>query len=547
MRYLILSIVLTALGCAFKSEEADLIVHNANVITMDPANAETEAFAVKDGRIIEMGPERQILNKYRATETYDARKQYVYPGFIDAHCHFLAYGLGLQEADLVGSLSWDEVLLRVQKHADAYPDGWLIGRGWDQNDWEVQEYPGRAALDSLFPDRPVLLTRVDGHAALANKVALEMAEVTPGETMIGGEFETDPEGAYLTGILIDNAIDRVSNLIPEADRATKERALMEAQERCFAVGLTTVAIAGLDHRDIALIDSLQESGELKMRVYAMLSDTDENIEAFLDRGPLVKDRLTVRSFKFYADGALGSRGACLIRPYSDRMSEKHVGFLLDSIEHFKNRALQMHAAGFQMNTHCIGDSANRVMLQIYGDVLEGQNDLRWRIEHAQVVHKEDIPLFGAYSVIPSVQPTHATSDMYWAEIRLGRNRLRRAYAYQDLLEQNGLLALGTDFPVEGISPLNTFYAATVRKDVKGYPEGGFLPENALSRDQALMGMTLWAAIANFEEHNKGSLTDGKFGDFVVLDRDLRSVSDSLILEAKVISTFVNGERVWSKR
>ncbi len=544
MRFLIPIFLLATLlqACGFKNEQAHLIIHNANIITMDPELPEAEAMAIRDGRIIELGPERKILNKYRADQIVDARKQFVYPGFIDAHCHLLAYGLGLQEANLTGTSSWDEVLESVKSHAGAYPDGWLVGRGWDQNDWPVQQYPDRAALDSLFPDRPVLLTRVDGHAALVNAKALDMAGVTPGDTILGGAFEV-VEGR-LTGILIDKAVDKVSALVPLADRSAKEQALMEAQERCFAVGLTTVSIAGLDHRDIALIDSMQEAGALKMRVYAMLSDTQENIDEWLDRGPMVKERLSVRSFKFYADGALGSRGACLIRPYSDQMAQKHVGFLLDSIEHFRNRALQMHNAGFQMNTHCIGDSANRTILQLYGEVLEGSNDLRWRIEHAQVVHREDIPLFGAYSVIPSVQPTHATSDMYWAELRLGRNRLRRAYAYKDLLAQNGMLALGTDFPVEGISPINTFYAATVRKDAEGYPEGGFLPENALTRDEALMGMTLWAALSNFEEEQKGSLTVGKLADFTVLDRDLREVPDDEILPTGFLQTWINGEQVW---
>lgn len=544
MRFFIFILLLSLLiqSCGFKNEQADLVLHNATIITMDPEAPEAEAMAIRDGKIIELGPERKILNKYRAKQIVDARKQFVYPGFIDAHCHFLAYGLGLQEANLIGTNSWNEVLSRVQAHAEMYPDGWLVGRGWDQNDWDEQQYPDRAALDSLYPDRPVLLTRVDGHAALVNAKALDMAGAQPGDTLLGGAFEVID--GRLTGILIDKAVDRVSGLIPEADRTTKEQALLEAQQQCFAVGLTTVDIAGLDHRDIALIDSLQQTGKLKMRVYAMLSDTKANIDEWLNRGPMVKDRLTVRSFKFYADGALGSRGACLIRPYSDRMAQKHVGFLLDSIEHFRNRALQMHNAGFQMNTHCIGDSANRAILKIYGEVLEGPNDLRWRIEHAQVVHREDIPLFGAYSVIPSVQPTHATSDMYWAELRLGRNRLRRAYAYKDLLAQNGMLALGTDFPVEGISPINTFYAATVRKDAKGYPEGGFLPENALSREEALMGMTLWAALSNFEEEQKGSLTVGKLADFTVLDRDLRTVPDDQILNTEFRQTWINGELVW---
>ena len=546
--YLFFALLFLAFGgCRFATEEVDLIVHNAVVFTADPQNPTVDAFAVKDGKIVEIGPERQILNRYRASKSYDARKQYIYPGFIDAHCHFLGYGLNKAQADLSELDSPEELVERLRQHRNNYPDAaWILGRGWDQNRFDPPVYPSRDLLDAAFPDVPVYIVRVDGHAAVVNTKALELAgigEQVP-EAIPGGEFIT--ENRRLTGVLIDNAMEVVRTSIPSASTQEKIRALNEAERDCFAYGLTSVGDAGLSTAEIMLIDSLQQAKALKMQLYAMVSSQPEYLEEWLARGPYLTERLNVRSFKFYADGALGSRGACLLEPYTDRMDTRHRGFLLSDLDELREWAIRIHEAGFQMNTHCIGDSANRAVLDLYGEVLEGANDRRWRIEHAQVVHKDDLPMFGFYTVIPSVQPVHATSDMYWAELRLGRNRIRRAYAYKELLDQNGLLALGTDFPVEGIQPLATFYAATVRKDAKGWPEGGFQTENAITREQALFGMTLWAAIAQFEEERKGSISVGKQADFVVLDRDLLNCADDDILTATVQSTWVMGEEVYTK-
>ena len=294
-----------------------------------------------------------------------------------------------------------------------------------------------------------------------------------------------------------------------------------------------------------MIDQLQQEGKLKIKVYAMITANKEMLDFYLKKGPYKTDRLSVCSFKFYADGALGSRGACLLEPYSDIIEQELYGLQINEADFYQKYAQLIYDKRFQMNTHCIGDSANHLMLTIYGNVLKGVNDKRWRIEHAQIVNPQDMEKFKKFTIIPSIQPTHATSDMYWAKERLGENRVKSAYAYQQLLKQNGIVALGTDFPVEDISPLATFYAAVVRKDKKGFPPNGFQPENALTRQEALKGMTIWAAISNFEENEKGSLEVGKSADFVLLNNDLMTIKEEHILTTKVLQTFINGELVFS--
>ncbi len=566
-----------------QKKEADLIIHHAIIYSVDSSFTIFEAMAISNGKIMELNTNQKILDTYSAKESIDANGKSVFPGFIDAHCHFANYGLGLQQVDLVGTKSFEEVIERVKAFSTLTPNpstkgegNWIIGRGWDQNDWAVKEYPNKKILDSLFPNTPVILKRIDGHAALVNTIALKLAGITS-ETRINGgkiEFNFVPGGDRSwtsatgqkeidhleypywvpTGILIDNAVDLVTSKIPAPSKEQFQQALLAAQKNCFEVGLTTVDDAGLMKSEIDIIDDLQKNGKLKMRVYAMLSDSAPNYKYYLEKGPYKTDRLNVRSFKFYGDGALGSRGACLLQDYSDKPKWK--GFLLNSIEHYDKQAGIIEEKGFQMNTHCIGDSAMRTMLAVYGinprvgfdhdgkltrDIAK---EKRWRIEHAQVVSKEDLKYVKALSVIPSIQPTHATSDMYWAEERLGKERVKTAYAYKDLLKAAGLVALGTDFPVEDISPFKTFYAAVYRKDSKGFPEGGFQMENALTREETLKGMTIWAAYANFEEKEKGSLEKGKFADFVILDTDLMKCAENEILKTKVVSTFVNGEKVY---
>src|SRR5690554_3403540 len=461
---------------------ADLIVHNALIYTVDIDFTTGQSFAVSNGRFVEIGNSDYILEKYESNDVVDLQGAYVYPGFIDSHAHFLGYGLSFGQADLTGMNSFEDLIQAVVQHREDNPDqSWIIGSGWDQNRWEGKAFPNKEKLDELFPDTPILLRRIDGHAALVNQKALDMGGITASTEMSGGKVILS-EGQP-TGVLIDHAIGLVSSNVPAPTKEELQKALLAAQERCFEVGLTTVADAGLDREEIELMEELHNQGTLKMRIYAMINPTGENRDYYFEKGPTQNERLTVRSFKVFGDGALGSRGASLLAPYHDAPDER--GFLLHSPDEFQLLAEQLYEKGFQMNTHCIGDSANRTLLDIYGKVLKAENDRRWRIEHAQVVNGADIHKFGQYNIIPSVQPTHATSDMYWAEERLGPKRIEDAYVFKELLDQNKMIALGSDFPVEAINPLFGFHAAVARKDENNWPEDGFQIDNKLSREEAL--------------------------------------------------------------
>ena len=521
--------------------KVDLIVYNARVYTVDNKFSINEAFVVKDGKIQEVGKSEYLFKKYATKEKLDAHKKYIYPGFIDAHAHFVGYSKELQTANLFNTSSWEEAINRLSAFAETHPDGWLEGRGWDQNKWEGKQFPNNEKLNQLFPDRPVALIRVDGHAVIANNKALQLAGIKPGQKVNGGEIESI--NGKLTGILIDNAKGLVESKVPDPSETQATSAILLAQQNCFAVGLTSIDDCGLDFEVVQWLQKLQSNGSLKMRIYAMLSDKKKNYDFLFSRGKIKTDRMNVRSFKVYADGALGSRGAALLQPYNDKPGWG--GFLLSSQKHFDSVANIIYSHGFQMCTHAIGDSGNRTILNIYSKYLNGKNDLRWRIEHAQVINQNDFQIFGKNNIIPSVQPTHATSDMYWAEDRLGTKRLKGAYAFRQLLNENGWVPLGTDFPVEDISPFKTFLAAVARQDSKGFPIGGFQKENALTRQQAIRGMTIWAAKSNFEEQEKGSIEKGKFADFIILDQDLMIVDSKNILNTKVLYTYINGEKVFN--
>ena len=522
-------------------EKVDLIVHNANVYTLNKNNIKATAFAVKDGKFVAVGGE-ELLEKYNTKKTLNANELPVYPGFIDAHCHFLSLGLMQSQLDLTGTKSFDEILLKLENFSKDNSSKFIVGHGWDQNDWENQAFPTKEKLDTLFPDTPVVLERIDGHAFLVNQKALDLAGITTDSDSQGGQIIK--ANGTLTGLLIDGPMELISAILPKPTIEEKVKALKAAEAIALANGLTTVDDAGLSKEDVLLIDSLYKKGELKIRMYAMLSNTQENRDYFLANGPIKTDYLTVRSFKAYTDGALGSRGAVLKAPYSDAPEE--FGTLVTPIDSLEKLAYRLSTSSFQLNTHAIGDSAVAATLNIYRKALVFQNDPRWRIEHAQILDTTDIKLFN-YKILPSVQPTHAISDMDWAEDRIGADRMPGAYAFKALLDQSNRIALGTDFPVENVSPFATFHAAVVRKKSDETPEEGFLSENALTRMEALKGMTIWAAYANFEEDQKGSIEVGKNADFVMLDRDLIKISDRRILSTRVVANIINGNVAYSNR
>jgi predicted amidohydrolase YtcJ len=502
--------------------EVDSIFINAKVYTVDSAFTVTEAFAVNERKILATGTTKDILKKFSSSEINDLTGKTVYPGFIDAHCHFYGYGAGLTEVDLNGTKSFDEILERVTEYSKSHKGKWILGRGWDQNDWQTKEFPDKSSLDKLFPEIPVLLVRIDGHAAIANQAALDLAGINAGTITEGGTFVK--KNGKLTGVLIDMAIEKVRALIPPPSHSEIQDALLAAQNNCFAVGLTSIGDAGLEKNIINAIKDLNSEGKLKMRIYAMLTPSQENLNEFVYKGISKSDYLNIRSIKLYADGALGSRGAKMKLPYSD--DPDNSGLWLTSPENMKKMAVLADSFGYQVNTHCIGDEANFQVLKIYSEVLKTSNDKRWRIEHAQIVDPNDMQMFGKFNIIPSVQSTHATSDMYWAAERIGDQRMAGAYAYKSLMKENGWIPNGSDFPVEDINPLYGFFAACVRKDKQMQPEQGFQVSEALNREESLRGMTIWASMAAFEENEKGSIEAGKFADFVVCDRDIMIVSNN---------------------
>ena len=535
---LLSSLFLVLIACNPK-EEVDLIVHNANIYTVDEGFSTASSLAIKDGKFVAVSENGDLTEQFMAKSQIDAKGKTIVPGLIDAHCHFYGLGMNQRVVDLVGTQSYDEVIARVLDFHEKNPSNVVLGRGWDQNDWEVKKFPTKASLDLLFPDIPVALERVDGHAYLVNQKALDMAGITKSTKVSGGEVILGDDGEP-TGVLVDRPMAMVDAVIPKPSLATKIQALKDAEALCVDYGLTTVNDAGLNRAEIELIDSLQQAGELKIRVYAMVSNNEDNLSYYLENGIVETDRLNVRSVKVYGDGALGSRGAALKTPYSDQPG--HLGAMITPMDEMESLAARIAASEYQMNTHAIGDSANIVVLCAYQKALTGQMDRRWKVEHAQVITDNDFDYFES-GIIPSVQPTHATSDMYWAEDRLGENRVQGAYAFKTLLDKAGIVALGTDFPVEKVSPFLTFYAAVARQDLEKYPERGFQTKDALSREETLKGMTIWAAYSNFKENEKGSIEVGKKADFVILSEDIMTVDVYTIPEIEAKMVFIGGEQV----
>ena len=533
-------ILLSLISCNAQKEQADLILNNGKVYTVDSDFSTAEAIAIRDHRIIAVGSSEEILKEYSAREVRNLEGAYVYPGWIDPHCHFFGYGMNLNAVDVAGTSSVEEIIEVLKAFRERHPGAWITGRGWDQNDWEVKEFPNKEMLDKHFPKTPILLRRIDGHAAWANSVALEMAGVTANSKVGGGTVMlSDGEP---NGVLVDNAIGLVARIVPPATEADMIQALQQAEVNCFRVGLTSVQDAGLSKQVVLLIDSLHQAGKLKIRMNTWLSPSKANFTHFVEKGPYQTDYLSINTIKLFTDGALGSRGARMIEAYSD--DPGNLGLYVTPLEQLEKYCQQAYKNNFAVATHCIGDAANRETLKIYASILGGENDRRWRIEHSQIIHPDDFHYFGDFDIIPSVQTTHATSDMYWAEDRVGSERIKGAYAYKELLEQNGWLPNGSDFPVEKINPLFGFYAGVVRKDQVGFPEEGFQHENAISREQAMRAMTIWAARSGFDEDLKGSIEAGKLADLVITNTDLMTSPEDELFRIKIQSTYSGGELVY---
>lgn len=550
----LLATLLLALPAASRAQQApaDLIVHNARIYTVDDARPVVEALAVRDGRVAFAGSriEAEALRGPR-TRMLDLGGRTVIPGMVDAHAHLLGLGESLRNVDLVGTTSYEDVVARVAERARQVPAGtWILGRGWDQNDWGSTAFPTHEALSRAVPDHPVVLSRVDGHAILANAAAMRAAGVTAASRdPEGGRIERDAQGNP-TGVFVDNAEGLVSRAMPAMSDAERRGAVVAAVEEMHRWGLTGIHDAGAGRATIDTYEALAKAGQLDLRLYVMIGDDSSAIAHYFRRGPqsgLYDGRLWIRAVKLYADGALGSRGAALLDPYADDPNNR--GLLVSPPEHIRAVAEQGLRSGFQINTHAIGDRGNRVVLDAYAAALRTvpRADHRFRVEHAQVLHHDDIPRFAQLGVIPSMQAVHQTSDMYWAGNRLGVGRLLGAYAWRSLLATGVPVPNGSDFPVERTNPLLSFSASVSRQDANGWPAGGWYPAQRMTRDEALKSMTIWPAYAAFQERELGSLTPGKYADFVVLDRDIMTVGEREVPGTNVLATYIGGRAVYERR
>ena len=501
------------------------------------------AVYAENGVIREIGPAEELRKAHASARVVDTSNATVLPGLTDAHGHLYGLGLALDTVDLVDTASYDEVIARVRERASrAQAGGWITGRGWDQNDWPVKEFPTAAALDAAVPDKPVWLRRIDGHAGLANSAAMRAAGITAAtQEPSGGKIHRDANGNP-TGVFIDEAMDLVDRHVPPPTPAQRKARVLASAQAIAALGLTEMHDAGIDPATITAVQELIDEKRFPIRVYGMLADNADVLKAWFAGKPLVGygDRLTVRSVKVYADGALGSRGAALLAPYSDDPGNS--GLMIASPEHIEDVARRAKAAGFQVNTHAIGDRGVRNVIDAYAKAGVNAKD-RYRVEHLQVIAPADVPRLIRHGIIASMQPTHATSDMYWAEARLGPERVKGAYAWRTVLNAGGRLALGSDFPVEQVNPFLGIHAAVTRQDQKGWPAGGWYPGERLTLAEAIRGFTLDAAYAAFEEGSRGTIEPGKLADLTIVEGDLVATPPAELFKAKVRYTVVGGEIV----
>ncbi len=546
------ALLLAAAVPAFAQQpQADLIITGARIYTVDDSRPMAEAMAVRDGRIAFIGSARGAMTLRGAgTRVVELQGQTIIPGMIDAHAHLLSLGNALRTVDLVGTTSYDEVIARVAARAREVPAGtWILGRGWDQNNWGDTRFPTHEALSRAVPNHPVYMTRVDGHAALVNEAALRAANVA-------GQA-TDPDGGRIvrgddnrpTGVLVDRAMGLVQRAIPAQSPAEMREAVLAAIREANRWGLTGIHDAGVGRQVIDIYEALAREGRFDLRDYVMIASDDATLDHYFARGPqsgLYDNRLWIRAIKISADGALGSRGAALLEPYSDEA--ENTGLILASEERIRSVAERALRRGFQLNVHAIGDRANRVVLDAFEQALGTVPvaDHRFRVEHAQILHHADIPRFARLDVIPSMQASHQSSDMYWAGSRVGHSRLLGAYAWRSLLDGGVIIPNGSDFPVEPVNPLISFHSSVTRQDADGWPAGGWFPAQQMTRDEALKSMTIWPATAAFQETLVGSLAPGKLADFVVLDQDIMTVAPERILNTRVLATYLGGRAVYER-
>ena len=534
-----------AFGCA--KENADRIFINTSIYTLDPANETANSIAVKNGRILFVGDEEKSYEySNENTQILDLKGKTLIPGLADAHAHIGGTGKFLQTLNFHGTTSASEIISMVRSAVSRTPPGeWIEGRGWDQNDWQVKKFPTSELLDKVVPDNPVVFNRVDGHAYWVNQKVLDLAGITSAAPdPDGGRIVRLPGTNKPSGILIDNAMSLINDIKPEPTYELKKRRIVQSLSYSLKLGLTTIHDAGSDPDEVKIYKELALEGKLNPRVYVMLDDDKELKEKYFKVGPqigLFDNHLTIRTLKLYADGALGSRGALLLEPYSD--DPENSGLPVTSESELRKRFAEGIKHGFQIATHAIGDSGNRLILDIVKENLEGemQNDHRSRIEHAQVLSLDDIQRFNLLGVIPSMQPTHCTSDMYWAEDRIGSERIKGAYAWRKLLDTGVVIPGGSDSPVESINPLWGIYAAVTRQDHESYPEGGWQPEERMTMVEAVKMFSAWAAYASFEEDIKGTIEVGKLADFTILSKDIFREDPSVLLETEVLMTVVGGE------